>query len=88
MFWTIQYSKLAEKQLSHFSSEVEDRIRSFMAERVAARERPRTLAKKLSGSHEGKMRYRVGDYPVVCTIHEHILLILVIEVAHRREVYR
>ena len=59
-----------------------------MAERVAARDRPRTLARKLSGPYEGEIRYRVGDYRVICTIHENILLILVVEIAHRREVYR
>jgi mRNA interferase RelE/StbE len=85
--WTIQYSKLAEKQLSKLAPEVELRIRSFMSDRVASLETPRVLAKKLSGPYEDLLRYRVGDYRVVCRIHDHILQILVVKVGHRREVY-
>jgi mRNA interferase RelE/StbE len=86
--WTIQYSKLAERQLRKLSADVEQRIRSFMLDRVANREAPQILAKKLSGAYEDRLRYRVGDYRVICQIQDHLLLILVIEVAHRREVYR
>jgi mRNA interferase RelE/StbE len=86
--WTVQYSKLAERQLSKLSPEVEKRIRSFMEDRVAKLEEPRILAKKLSGPYEDRMRYRVGSYRVICKIHGHLLLILVVEIGHRREVYR
>ncbi len=59
-----------------------------MQERVANTSAPRVLAKKLSGPYEDRLRYRVGDYRVICRIHDKILLILVVEVGHRREVYR
>jgi mRNA interferase RelE/StbE len=59
-----------------------------MEDRVANMSAPRVLAKKLSGPYEDRMRYRVGDYRLICRIHETILLILVVEVGHRREVYR
>ena len=88
MAWTVQYSQRAEKQLKRLSPEIEARIRSFMDERVAKRLAPRAIAIKLTGPYEDKLRYRVGDYRVVCQIMDHMLLILVVEVAHRREVYR
>ena len=88
MAWTIQYSKFAERQLKKLSPEVEKRIRDFMDERVAGRDEPRVLAKRLSGPYEDKLRYRVGDYRVVCQMEAHALIVLVVEVAHRREVYR
>ncbi len=68
--------------------EVERRIRSFMADRVAMLEKPLVTAKSLSGRYESLLRYRVGDYRVVCEIHDRVLVILVVAVAHRREVYR
>ncbi len=46
------------------------------------------LAKRLSGAYEDEVRYRVGDYRVVCRIQGSLLLILVIEVGHRRDIYR
>lgn len=87
MPWTIQYTKQAERQLSKLPKDVEDRIRSFMAERVAPHDQPAMRAKRLTGAYEGEMRYRVGDYRVVCTLHGRLLIVLVIRVAHRREVY-
>lgn len=59
-----------------------------MENRVAKREMPQVIAKKLSGAYEDRTRFRVGDYRVICQIENHLLLILVVEVAHRREVYR
>ena len=88
MRWTIQYSKQAEKQLKKLAPEIEKRIRSYMDDRIALRDLPLELARKLSGDYESLLRYRVGDYRVVCEIHEHILVVLVVAVAHRREVYR
>jgi mRNA interferase RelE/StbE len=58
-----------------------------MQDRVAQRESPQAIAKQLSGPYEDRIRYRVGDYRVICQIRDNLLLILVVAVAHRREVY-
>jgi len=86
--WRIVYSKLAEKQLDGLPRETALRIRKFMEERVAGMQMPRVLAVKLSGAYEDRFRYRVGDYRVICAIEDRTLIILVVQVAHRREVYR
>jgi mRNA interferase RelE/StbE len=43
--------------------------------------------KKLSGQ-ESVYRVRVGDYRVVYTIDDQAVLVLIVRVAHRRDVYR
>lgn len=43
--------------------------------------------KKLSGS-ESRYRIRSGEYRVVYEIRDNLLLILVVRIGHRREVYR
>ena len=88
MRWTIRYSKVAERQLEKLDAEVTQRIRRFMDERISPSEQPRVFAKKLSGPYEGRFRYRVGDYRVICSIEDRKLIVLVIELAHRREIYR
>jgi mRNA interferase RelE/StbE len=51
-------------------------------------ENPRPAgAKKLKGSSE-LWRVRAGDYRVVYSIHDDVLLILAIKIGHRRDVYR
>ena len=47
----------------------------------------RSEAKKLSGVPD-TWRIRIGDYRVIYQVHRGILLVLVLTVGHRREVYR
>jgi mRNA interferase RelE/StbE len=42
----------------------------------------------LAGELEGMIRYRVEDYRLICRLEDLTLTILVIEVGHRREIYR
>ena len=50
-------------------------------------ENPRVHGKGLTSDRSGQWRYRIGDYRVLADIHDDKLLILVIELGHRREIY-
>lgn len=63
------------------------RIRNELVE-MAKLEDPRSRGKALTGNLAGLWRYRVGDYRIICDIEDGVLLILVVDVAHRREVYQ
>ena len=63
------------------------RIRNELVE-IAKLEDPRSRGKALTGNLAGLWRYRVGDYRIICDIEDGVLLILVVDVAHRREVYQ
>jgi len=61
----------------------------FLSERVARVENPRSLGKPLQGSRFGEFwRYRVGDYRLICKIEDERLLVLVLRIGHRKEIYR
>ena len=49
---------------------------------------PRFLGKPLSADRKGQWRYRVGDYRILAEIKDDLLIILVVAVGHRREVYK
>ena len=49
---------------------------------------PKGLGKALKGEFQGYWRYRWGDYRVVYKISEKEILILILRIAHRKEVYR
>ncbi|AEQ51969.1 addiction module toxin, RelE/StbE family [Pelagibacterium halotolerans B2] len=55
---------------------------------VARLDDPRQAGSALMGQLSGYWRYRIGDYRVLCRIIDGELLVLVVEVGHRREVYR
>ncbi len=89
MAWVIKYTESSLRQLKKLDRPVAQRVLDYMDDRIAILTDPRTAGKNLVGPRMGSYwRYRVGDVRVICDIQDYALLILVVEVAHRREVYR
>ncbi len=78
------FDKRAFKELSQLENEAQQLIWSKIAEL-----RNGSLAndKALKGNHKGKFRKRAGDYRIVYLKEGTILLITIIRIAHRKEVY-
>ena len=89
MAWSLEFSPAAEKDLSKLDPQVKARILKYLFNRLAQSDVPKTLGEPLSGSqYNGAWRFRVGDYRIVVRIYKDRLLVMVVEVGHRREVYR
>ncbi|MGO9006823.1 MAG: type II toxin-antitoxin system RelE family toxin [Beijerinckiaceae bacterium] len=86
--WRIEFDAHALDDLRKLGTTPRVRILRFLDERVAGAEDPRRLGKALSGDKTGFWRYRVGDYRILVRIEDQRLVVLVISVGHRREVYR
>jgi mRNA interferase RelE/StbE len=87
--WTIEVDAAALRQLKKLGRAESDRIYRFLRERVAPLDDPRKLGAALQGSKLGHLwRYRVGDYRIVCDIQDQRVLVLVLRIGHRREIYR
>jgi len=88
MAWKIELSQEADRALDKLDPQIARRILKFLQERVAALENPRSLGEALHGSKLGEFwKYRVGDYRLICSIEDKLVLILVLRLGHRREVY-
>ena len=89
MAWTIEYDRAAQKVAQKLSAATQKRIRAFLEERLLSLSDPRQLGASLKGSELGEYwRYRVGDYRIICDIQYGRLVVLVIEIGHRSDVYR
>lgn len=88
MAWSIEVTKTATKQLSKLDRNEAKQITSFLRDKVSSLNNPRDLGKALAGNMAGLWRYRVGDWRVICEIQDNELIVLVIELGHRREIYR
>ena len=88
MAWRVEFTPEAEKQLAKLDKQSAKRIIKFLKERVASLNDPRSLGDPLKGRLREFWRYRVGDYQILCRIEEGKLLVLVVRVGHRRDVYR
>lgn len=86
--YSINYSDTARKALKKLDRQSAQRILDYMDERVATAEDPRSLGKPLKGTLADLWRYRVGDYRILCHIHDGELQVLVLKIGNRREVYR
>ena len=88
MAWTIEYLSTAKRQLKKLDTKIATRIISFLGERIAKSGEPYALGSALVGEWSGYWHYRVGDYRIVCKIRDEALVVLVVKVAHRSDVYR
>jgi len=86
--WTVEFLLTAQKQFRQLDRPVQQRIRDYFRKRVLAAEDPRPLGQALVGDKVGLWRYRIGDYRATCKIEAEHQVILVLEVGHRREIYR
>lgn len=87
MAWRIEIDKDVQREMKKLDKQVAKRITAKLRE-VSQLDDPRSMGKGLTGNLSGLWRYRVGDYRIICDIEDGVLLILVVDVAHRREVYK
>jgi mRNA interferase RelE/StbE len=89
MAWSVELHPAAARELEKLDTQNERRIRKFLYERVATLEDPRIIGKALQGAQLREYwRYRVGDYRLICEFLDNRLIVLVLRVGHRKEIYR
>lgn len=87
MSWDYSFTERALKQLQKLDRAAQQRILSWLDERIVGCDNPRQWGKELKGEFFGLWRYRVGDYRVVCHLQDQKLLVLVLRVGHRKDIY-
>lgn len=85
--WKIEFKPKAEKELKKLDPKQAKYILNWLRIRVNTNADPRLFAEQLTGNFKDFWRFRIGDYRVVFKPEEQRLLILVVRVAHRKEVY-
>ncbi len=88
MAWTVEISDIAERQLKKLDRSTQKRIIDWLDDRLEGCKNPRHFGEPLKGDHAGFWRYRVGDYRIICDIIDETIIVLVLTVGHRREIYR
>ena len=89
MAWRIEFARSAEAELNKLDRQVARRILMFLSGRIAPLDDPRTVGAALRGPELGRFwKYRVGDFRIICEIKDDRLVVLVVRIGHRREVYR
>jgi mRNA interferase RelE/StbE len=85
--WTVEISETAVKQLKKLDPQVARRIRDYIRAHLVGDIDPRDIGIALAGELSGFWRYRVGDWRLVCEIKDDRLVVALVELGHRKEVY-
>ena len=88
MAWRVEFDPKALDDLSKLDKQTQRRIAKFLRERIAVDENPRRLGGPLHGEKKGLWKYRVGTYRLICDIRDASILVLVLRVGNRKDIYR
>ena len=85
--WTVEFDDAAAKELRKLDRQAQQEILRYLRGRIVTEEDPRRFGKPLARELAGLWRYRVRDFRVICQIEDDKLVVLVVRVAHRKDVY-
>ena len=87
--WTVEIDAAAAKELRKLDPPVARRIVAFLRQRLAPLDNPRTIGEALHGDALGEYwKYRLGDYRIVARLLDRRVVVIVVRIGHRRDVYR
>lgn len=87
MKFRIVFTERVKKQLKKLDKYIASLIIGWLEKNIEGCENPRIHGKGLVENKSGQWRYRIGDYRVICEIQDTEIIVLVLEVGHRREIY-
>ena len=86
MAWKVKFEKRAEKKFGSLDKQTQKRIRNFLKEKLMAD--PAKYSTLLIGNKQNILRARVGDYRIIFQLRSKEFIIILIDIGHRREVYK
>ena len=87
MKYKVEYTKQAVKQLKKLDKPTASLIIGWIEKNLVDCENPRQYGKGLVANHRGEWRYRIGNYRLIADIQDEKIVILIMSVGHRREIY-
>ena len=88
MNWVYRFEERALKDLRKLSRTAQRDVIAYLNERVAGDSDPFRFGKSPKADLAGLWRYRVGDYRILCQIKGREMLVLVVAVGHRKNIYK
>jgi len=87
--WQIEFDQSAKKEPAKLDRQVASRLVEFLKNRVLNLRDPRSVGQALRGSTLGEFwKYRVGDFRIIASIQDDRMIVLVLRVGNRSDIYR
>ena len=87
MIYEISTTEKFDKALKKLDRQTQRIIKAWIEKNLINCENPRIHGKALTSNRSGQWRYRVGDYRILAEIHDNKLVLILIDVGHRRDIY-
>ena len=89
LVWRIEIDEAARKELGKLDPQVARRVIAFLRSRLQNLKNPRSIGQALKGSQLGVFwKYRLGDIRIIASIEDDRLVILVLRIGNRKEIYK
>lgn len=88
MKYKILFEKNADKQLKKLDKTQQRLIVNWIIKNLENTNDPRVFGKALKGNLKDYWRYRVGNYRIIAEINDDEVKILIIEIGHRKNIYK
>ena len=86
--YKVEYTQSVVKTLEKLDKFVRRILVEWIEKNLVGCTNPRQHGKPLSANRNGQWRYRVGDYRIIADIQDNKLVILVIAIGHRKDIYQ
>ena len=86
--YRVEFTESSIKALQKMDKHTSRVIKNWVVKNLVDTSDPRLHGKALVGNLKGVWRYRVGDYRIFAEIHDKTVTILIVEIDHRREIYK
>ena len=83
---TVIFADKARKEFLKLDKPIQKQIQTFIV-KLQGLEDPRSSGKALAGNLAGRWRYRVSDYRLVCEIEDEKIIITILRIGHRKNIY-
>ena len=88
MSYRIELSTRFKRSFKKLDFVTQRTVSRWIVKNLEATDNPRRHGKPLTGDFKGLWRYRIGDYRLIVDIWDEELVIVAIDIGHRRDIYR
>jgi mRNA interferase RelE/StbE len=86
--WKIEFDSDVEGDLKKIDRAMQRRILRYLRDRIAGEKDPRRFGAPLRRELSGLWKYRLGDYRIICRIEDEKIIVFVIRIGHRKDIYK
>lgn len=86
--YQVRFEKRAQKTLKKMDKYQAGIIMAWIKKNIVDTTNPKKYGKGLSANRSGQWRYRIGDYRIIAHIDDEAITILILEIGHRRDIYK